>query len=599
MNNNQITTIDPKAFSECTGLSEIDLRNNQITTIDAKTFSKCTGLSRINLSNNQITTIDAKAFSACKELSEIDLNNNQITTIDPKAFSECTGLSGINLSNNQITTFDAKAFSACKELSEIDLRNNQITTIDAKTFSECTRLSELYLSNNQITTIDANLFSGCYQLKWINLRNNQIKKFDANVFFSCKCLNAIYLNNNYISEFDFKIIDKLNEKSEIDLRNNINLTDLPFMFDQFFEILNAEKINEDLFKSSSFFRPPLFPSKFFSNEFCEKYKEFSFIFLKADAIKNRLFSLFLNNRIYSVKDLKKSFNDVIEKINKLRSNPISVSILDIFLSFEEQLDSNWIITFENFVDTYLKENQLVVNIVFKLRSSDSMEYFFKRNDLIFFENYFSSQIIVPQSTENDYIEDTKTFYLNVNLIECFDIIIVKENEKMANYFFKILKFILNNYGFTTQIEEFNKVLLNEFLKEIFDEKKWWLIEIILNDEENIFYQDENSNLGINSRHLDLLLDNNQSAEKTKKRKEKKESHQYQKKKESFLNKKLLEITNPNPNPTRIEDPKEEADESDKDAVEEADDNAYENYHENLSNKPNSPINTNQMKQKKM
>ncbi len=334
------------------------------------------------------------------------------------------------------------------------------------------------------------------------------------------------------------------------------------------------------FKSSSFFRPPLFPSKFFFYEFIEKYKEFSFIFSKADAIRNRLFSLFLNNRIYNVKDLKKSFNDVIEKINKLRSNPISISILDIFLSFEEQLDSNWIITFKNFVDTYLKENQLVANIVFKLRSSDSMEYFFKRNDLIFFENYFSSQIIVPQSTENDYIEDTKTFYLNVNLIECFDIIIVKENEKMANYFFKILKFILNNYGFTTQIEEFNKVLLNEFLKEIFDEKKWWLIEIILNDEENIFYQDENSNLGINSRHLDLLLDNNQSAEKTKKRKEKKESHQYQKKKESFLNKKLLEIT-------RIEDPKEEAD-----------DNAYVNYHENLSNTPNSPISTNQMKQKK-
>ena len=60
-----------------------------------------------------------------------------------------------------------------------------------------------------------------------------------------------------------------------------------------------------------------------------------------------------------------------------------------------------------------------------------------------------------QSTQNDYIENVKKFCTNINFIECFDMILANENEKMAIYFFKILKFIINNYGYTKRIGEFN------------------------------------------------------------------------------------------------------------------------------------------------
>jgi hypothetical protein len=99
------------------------------------------------------------------------------------------------------------------------------------------------------------------------------------------------------------------------------------------------------------------------------------------------------------------------------------------------LDSSWLISFKKHVDKILKENQLLVNVEFKLRSPDSMKYFFERDDLLLFENFFQPQINDTQSVENDYIENVESFYSNINFVECFGIIVNKENKKMAHNLF--------------------------------------------------------------------------------------------------------------------------------------------------------------------
>lgn len=134
------------------------------------------------------------------------------------------------------------------------------------------------------------------------------------------------------------------------------------------------------------------------------------------------------------------------------------------------MDSSWLISFKKHVDKILKENQLLVNVEFKLRSPDSMKYFFERDDLLLFENFFQPQINDTQSVENDYIENVESFYSNINFVECFGIIVNKENKKMAIYLFKIVKFILNNYGYSEKIKQFIKYLANIYSKEIFEDK---------------------------------------------------------------------------------------------------------------------------------
>ena len=93
---------------------------------------------------------------------------------------------------------------------------------------------------------------------------------------------------------------------------------MPFIFFHFYEKLDVNKIDRNRFESCS----PLFPYEYPFFGFGEEYKDISFIF--SNTIKNRLLSLYLKKRIYSVKDLRKSFNDVIEKINQLKSKPISI-----------------------------------------------------------------------------------------------------------------------------------------------------------------------------------------------------------------------------------------------------------------------------------
>jgi len=61
-------------------------------------------------------------------------------------------------------------------------------------------------------------------------------------------------------------------------------------------------------------------------------------------------------------------------------------------------------------------------------------------------SYFEIDSINDFNSENEFVIDPKEFYLNINFIKCFKIILNNNNEKMAIYFFKLLSYIIKKYN---------------------------------------------------------------------------------------------------------------------------------------------------------
>ena len=114
-------------FSNCTGLTSIDLSNLHTETVAtmASMFSGCTGLTSIDLSTlstENVTTM-ASMFSGCTGFTELDLSGFDMTNVTNTAsmFYNCRNLETIYAAANADWTGDAitssaQMFSSCEKL---------------------------------------------------------------------------------------------------------------------------------------------------------------------------------------------------------------------------------------------------------------------------------------------------------------------------------------------------------------------------------------------------------------------------------------------------------------------------------------------------
>lgn len=92
-----VTSIGFAAFSDCSGLTSIEIPNS-VTSIGYAAFQDCTGLTSIAIPNS-VTSIGAHAFNGCTGLMSIDIPNS-VTSIGAYSFSSCTGLTSIAIPNS-------------------------------------------------------------------------------------------------------------------------------------------------------------------------------------------------------------------------------------------------------------------------------------------------------------------------------------------------------------------------------------------------------------------------------------------------------------------------------------------------------------------
>ena len=95
--------------------------------------------------NDNIVSIEEKAFSyGCENLKTIKLSN-KLTKIGSDAFKGCTALESISIPEG-VTQLNATTFSGCTALKTVTLPDS-ITSIDETAFEKCENVSITYKGN--------------------------------------------------------------------------------------------------------------------------------------------------------------------------------------------------------------------------------------------------------------------------------------------------------------------------------------------------------------------------------------------------------------------------------------------------------------------
>ena len=109
---NSVTSIYNYAFSDCRGLTSINIPGS-VTTIGDHAFQDCSGLTSINIPDS-VTSIYQAVFSGCTGLTSIVIPNS-VTSIGEYAFQQCSNLISITCNAVVAPGIKSMTFNAIKE----------------------------------------------------------------------------------------------------------------------------------------------------------------------------------------------------------------------------------------------------------------------------------------------------------------------------------------------------------------------------------------------------------------------------------------------------------------------------------------------------
>jgi Leucine-rich repeat (LRR) protein len=547
LSNNQISVINNGAFNGLSSLSDLDLSNNQISVINNGAFNGLGSLKYLYLSNNLISVINNGAFNGLSSLSNFDLSNNQISVINNGAFNGLSSLKYLYLSNNLISVINNGAFNGLSSLFVLNLSNNQISVINNGAFNGLSSLKYLYLSNNLISVINNGAFNGLSSLFLLNLSNNQISVINNGAFNGLSSLKYLYLSNNQISVINNGAFNGLSSLSDLDLSNNQisvikieafnnNLNNLIYfnlsnncllcidkeIFTKFkscyFDFKNNIQINDmaflfDVFLSKlSLHNLDYLDKKFYKMLNDQIEAQDKYVLIKKSNYENSILLFYLNFSASYCKELyENQNNDELSFLNRIKTYE---TILDFLISYE-LVDSSFIINFKKYVDNICNQNKNLINLEFKLKSAKTLECIIKRDNLLLFEIFFKLEISAinydTKFNPNSNIFDLDEFYSKIDFNKCFEITLKTKNEKIAIYLLRMFIFIFKHYYNNdqrdmkvkyTNLFEFNQKLIYEYYKQIFENKWFKLINIILDLslENNFIYLVKDESIDIKNKN---------------------------------------------------------------------------------------------------
>jgi hypothetical protein len=118
-----------------------------VTTIEARAFYDCSGLNGTLTIPNSVTTIEDYAFSGCSKLLGALTIGNSVTTIGNNAFQGCFGLSGTLIIPHKVTTIGAGAFDGCQTITTVryysNITGNNLTNLTSGFFQGTTLFIKL------------------------------------------------------------------------------------------------------------------------------------------------------------------------------------------------------------------------------------------------------------------------------------------------------------------------------------------------------------------------------------------------------------------------------------------------------------------------
>ena len=171
---------------------------DSVTSIDERAFSNCTGLTSITIPNS-VTSIGDWAFAGCTGLTSVTIPNS-VTSIGDWAFAGCSGLTSITVAkgntkyhsagNCLIETGSKTVIAGCK--NSIIPTDGSVTSIGKDAFYGCTGLTSITIPDS-VTSIGDSAFSGCSGLTSMTIPDS-VTSIGGWAFYNCTGLTSIKFN---------------------------------------------------------------------------------------------------------------------------------------------------------------------------------------------------------------------------------------------------------------------------------------------------------------------------------------------------------------------------------------------------------------------
>ena len=171
---NSVTSIGDHAFSDCRGLTKIEIPNS-VTSIGEYAFYYCTSLTNIEIPYG-VTSIGEYTFYDCSSLTNIEIPYG-VTSIGDYAFNSCSSLTNIEIPNS-VTSIGSYAFESCRNLTNIEIPDS-VMSIGTAIFNDCSSLVNIEIPDS-VTNIGTAAFNYCSSLENINVEEENLKYASEN-----------------------------------------------------------------------------------------------------------------------------------------------------------------------------------------------------------------------------------------------------------------------------------------------------------------------------------------------------------------------------------------------------------------------------------
>ncbi len=187
-----VTTIGPRAFAGCEGLTGDLIIPNTVTTIGYQAFADCFGFTGSLTIPNSITTIGPDAFHRCNFTGDLVIPNS-VTTINARAFWGCYNFEGKLILGNSIQNIYENAFEGCSGFTgELSIPNS-VTYIGNYAFKDCSGFTGDIVLPNQLSRIRPCTFEGCSGFNGCIVIPASVEKIFDYAFSGCSGISAIYV----------------------------------------------------------------------------------------------------------------------------------------------------------------------------------------------------------------------------------------------------------------------------------------------------------------------------------------------------------------------------------------------------------------------
>ncbi|GLV33960.1 uncharacterized protein CBL_11157 [Carabus blaptoides fortunei] len=185
--NNRLSSVEEDAMFDIKGIRKLILSGNRITTIKPNVFAS--SLEILHLDNNLLTRLGDKTFSNLNHLKELSLSRNKLKKIQRHLFTGLGDIFKLDVSHNAVDTIDVKAFDDLHEMKLLQLAHNNLKQITAEMFpkNNVMLLQSIRLDHNELSFLSKTVFVRLSSLRRISIGGNP---------WQCDCLQEIQLEMN-------------------------------------------------------------------------------------------------------------------------------------------------------------------------------------------------------------------------------------------------------------------------------------------------------------------------------------------------------------------------------------------------------------------